>query len=103
MAHSRGARSNIHCLTKLGARVRVAGPATLIPAGIERLGCAVARSLRDALEGADAVMVLRIQQERLSDARLPSTRDYARVWGLTARTLQWLPPHAGVLHPGPMN
>jgi aspartate carbamoyltransferase catalytic subunit len=103
IAHSRVARSNIHCLTKLGARVRVAGPATLIPAGIERLGCTLVRTLRDALEGADAVMALRIQQERLSDARLPSTRDYARAWGLTARTLRWLPAHAVVLHPGPIN
>ena len=91
VAHSRVARSNIHCLQKLGARVRVAGPNTLLPAGVERLGCTVARSLREALDGADAVMALRIQQERLADARLPSTRDYARAWGITARTLSFLP------------
>ena len=103
ITHSRVARSNIHCLTRLGARVRVAGPSTLLPAGIERLGCTVLRSLPDALEGADAVMALRIQQERLTDARLPSTRDYARQWGLTAKTLALLPPHALVMHPGPIN
>ena len=103
IAHSRVARSNIHCLTRLGARVRVAGPTTLLPVGIERLGCTVARTLKDALDGADAVMALRIQHERLGDVRIPSTRDYARAWGLTARTLQWLPEHAAVLHPGPIN
>jgi aspartate carbamoyltransferase catalytic subunit len=103
IAHSRVARSNIHCLSKLGARVRVAGPSTLIPLGIERLGCEVARTLRDALRGADAVMALRIQQERIADARIPGARDYARVWGLDARTLEMLPPGALVLHPGPVN
>ena len=103
IAHSRVARSNIHTLLKLGAKVRVAGPATLLPVGIERLGCTVMRTLKSALDGADAVMALRIQQERLADARIPSTRDYARVWGLTARTLALLPDHAVVLHPGPVN
>ncbi len=103
IAHSRVARSNIHCLIKLGAKVRVAGPSTLLPAGVEWLGCTVAHSLKDALAGADAVMALRIQLERLQDARLPSTRDYARAWGLTARALAWLPQHAVVLHPGPIN
>jgi aspartate carbamoyltransferase catalytic subunit len=103
IAHSRVARSNIHCLSKLGARVRVAGPSTLLPAGIERLGCEVAHTLHDALRGADAVMALRIQQERIADARIPGARDYARVWGLNARTLEMLPPGAVVLHPGPVN
>jgi aspartate carbamoyltransferase catalytic subunit len=103
IAHSRVARSNIHCLTKLGARVRVGGPSTLIPAGIEKLGCTVAATLKAALEGADAVMALRIQNERIADARLPGARDYARIWGLNARTLQLLPEGALVLHPGPVN
>jgi aspartate carbamoyltransferase catalytic subunit len=103
IAHSRVARSNIHCLSKLGARVRVAGPSTLLPAGIERLGCEVARTLADALRGADAVMALRIQQERIADARIPGARDYSRIWGLTPRTLELLPPGAVVLHPGPVN
>jgi aspartate carbamoyltransferase catalytic subunit len=103
IAHSRVARSNIHCLSKLGAKVRVGGPSTLIPDGIELLGCTVARSLREALTGADAVMALRIQNERIADARLPGARDYARTWGLNARTLEMLPKEALVLHPGPVN
>ena len=103
IAHSRVARSNIHCLQKLGARVRVGGPSTLLPLGIERLGCEVTHTLRETLEGADAVMALRIQQERLTDVRLPSTRDYARAWGLTLKTLEYLPAHALVMHPGPIN
>src|SRR5262249_33289296 len=78
IAHSRVARSNVHCLARLGARVRVAGPTTLIPAGVEKLGCEVARTLPDALRDADAVKMLRIQQERIADARIPGTRDYAR-------------------------
>ena len=85
IAHSRVARSNIHCLTRLGARVRVAGPSTLMPAGIEKLGCEVARTLADALRGADAVMALRIQQERIADARIPGTRDYQRRWSYCRR------------------
>jgi len=103
IAHSRVARSNVHCLSKLGAKVRVAGPSTLMPAGIEKLGCEVARSLADALRGADAVMALRIQQERIADARIPGARDYSRVWGLTPKTLELLPPGSVVLHPGPVN
>ena len=103
IAHSRVARSNIHCLAKLGARVRVGGPTTLIPVGVEQLGCSVASSLREALAGADAVMALRIQNERIADARLPGARDYARTWGLNARTLELLPKDALVLHPGPVN
>src|SRR5205085_10666039 len=69
----------------------------------EKLGCTVVRSLREALEGADAVMALRIQNERISDARIPGARDYARVWGLNAGTLEMLPREAVVLHPGPVN
>jgi len=103
IAHSRVARSNIHCLSKLGATVRVGGPSTLIPSGIEQLGCTVVASLRDALTGADAVMALRIQNERIADARLPGARDYARTWGINARTLEMLPQEALVLHPGPVN
>jgi aspartate carbamoyltransferase catalytic subunit len=103
IAHSRVARSNIHCLGKLGAKVRVGGPSTLIPQGIEKLGCTVAGTLRELLLGADAVMALRIQNERFVDARLPGARDYARTWGLNARTLQLLPEGALVLHPGPVN
>ena len=103
VAHSRVARSNIHCLTKLGAKVRVAGPSTLLPMGIDKLGCTVHHSLESALEGVDAVMALRIQLERIDDARLPSQRDYARRWGITAAHVARLPEHAVVLHPGPVN
>ena len=103
IAHSRVARSNIHCLSKLGARVRVGGPSTVIPLGVEKLGCTVVRSLREALEGADAVMALRIQSERIGDARLPGARDYARTWGLNSQTLALLPKEAVILHPGPVN
>jgi aspartate carbamoyltransferase catalytic subunit len=103
IAHSRVARSNIHCLGKLGAKVRVGGPSTLIPLGIEKLGCTVAPNLREALQGADAVMALRIQNERIKDALLPGARDYARIWGLNARTLEFLPKDSLVLHPGPVN
>jgi len=103
IAHSRVARSNIHCLSKLGVHVRVGGPSTLIPPGVEKLGCTIAGSLREALTGADAVMALRIQNERIADARLPGARDYARTWGLNSRTLELLPRDALVLHPGPVN
>ena len=103
IAHSRVARSNIHCLSKLGARVRIGGPSTLIPLGIEKLGCTVVHTLAEALAGAHAVMALRIQQERISDARIPGTRDYARTWGLNARTIELLPQGSVILHPGPVN
>ncbi len=103
LAHSRVARSNLHCLNKLGARVRVGGPATLIPMGIEKLGCTVHHTLAETIAGADAVMCLRIQQERIGDARLPSTRDYARRWGFTQAHLDSLAKHAVVMHPGPVN
>lgn len=103
IANSRVARSNIHCLTALGASVRVGGPSTLLPIGIEKLGCTVHHTLGETIDGVDAVMCLRIQQERIGDARLPSTRDYARRWGFTAAHLARLPAHALVLHPGPVN
>lgn len=103
IAYSRVARSNIHLLTKLGAHVRVAGPRTLLPLGIEKLGCTAAHTLDDALRGADAVMALRVHFERVADARLPSTRDYARRWGIGLKQLELLPPHAVVMHPGPVN
>jgi len=89
IAHSRVARSNVHCLSKLGARVRVAGPSTLIPAGVEKLGCEVARTLPDALRDADAVMMLRIQQERIADAHPRNARLCPRVGSPRA--------HAGAL------
>src|SRR6266581_445894 len=84
IAHSRVARSAIFGLHTLGASVRLAGPATLVPRGIESLGCEVAESLEQALRGADAVMALRLQRERMEAGLLPSAGEYAREWGLAA-------------------
>jgi aspartate carbamoyltransferase catalytic subunit len=103
IAHSRVARSNIFALTKLGAKVRVAGPRTLLPIGIERLGVGAFDRLEPALEGADVVMMLRIQTERRAGGRFPNTREYSRYFGLNARRLALAQPEAIVMHPGPMN
>ena len=103
IAHSRVARSNIFALTKLGATVRVAGPRTLLPLGIEGLGAQAFDRLEPALEGADVVMMLRIQTERRAGGRFPNTREYSRYFGLNARRLAMAAPDAIVMHPGPMN
>ncbi|MBI5711776.1 MAG: aspartate carbamoyltransferase catalytic subunit [Candidatus Eisenbacteria bacterium] len=103
VAHSRVARSAIFGLTALGASVTVAGPATLIPAGLERLGCAVAPTVEEAMEGADAVMALRLQKERMDGGLLPSLGEFSKVWGLTVERVRLLARDAVVLHPGPMN
>jgi aspartate carbamoyltransferase catalytic subunit len=101
--HSRVVRSGVPCFTKLGAHVRVCGPATLIPPGIERLGCTVVMDVEKALKGADVVMCLRIQNERMVEAFVPSTREYAAGWRLDAERLALARPDAIVMHPGPMN
>jgi aspartate carbamoyltransferase catalytic subunit len=104
--HSRVARSNILCLNKLGAKVRVCGPLTLIPAGVEALGCTVHDDLESAVRGADVVMMLRIQQERLERGGhyFPSTREYSRRFGLTRKKLKdWAKKDVVVMHPGPVN
>jgi aspartate carbamoyltransferase catalytic subunit len=103
IAHSRVARSAIHGLTALGAAVVIAGPATLMPTGIDHLGARVARTAEEAMEGADAVMALRLQLERMEQGLVPSIGGYARTWGLDARRVRLLQPDAVVLHPGPMN
>jgi aspartate carbamoyltransferase catalytic subunit len=103
IAHSRVARSNIFALNKLGAKVRVAGPRTLLPIGVEKLGAEVFDRLEPALEGADVVMMLRIQTERKAGGRFPNTREYSRYFGLNARRLALAHPEAIVMHPGPMN
>jgi len=104
--HSRVARSNIYLLTKLGASVSVGGPGTLAPdefAGIVENGLTVERRFEDAIEGADVVMILRIQRERQDAAFFPSMREYAVHYGLQPRHLERAAPDAIVMHPGPMN
>jgi aspartate carbamoyltransferase catalytic subunit len=101
--HSRVARSNIHLLNKLGARVRVVAPSTLLPSGIANLGVEVHRNMADGLAGADVVMMLRLQLERMTGAFVPSIREYYRFFGLNAEKLKYAKPDAMVMHPGPMN
>ncbi len=101
--HSRVARSNLHCLRTLGAHVVFAGPPTLMPAGLDELGGRVAPSLDAALAEADAVMVLRVQGERQATGYVPSVREYARLYGLTAERAARLRPGVLVMHPGPIN
>jgi aspartate carbamoyltransferase catalytic subunit len=112
IAHSRVARSNVLCLAKLGARIRLVAPLTLIPRGIELIGGDVTRErvrlvtrLEDGLDGVDVVMMLRIQHERFdSEApRFPNTRELSRTFGLSERTLGFAKPDAIVMHPGPIN
>jgi aspartate carbamoyltransferase catalytic subunit len=101
--HSRVARSNILLLGALGARVRVVGPSTLLPPGIENMGVEVFRDMRTGLAGADIVMMLRLQRERMNGAFVPSTKEYFRYFGLDEEKLAWAKPDALVMHPGPMN
>ncbi|MBI4365037.1 MAG: aspartate carbamoyltransferase catalytic subunit [Candidatus Latescibacteria bacterium] len=103
VTHSRVARSNIWGLTKLGASVTIAGPPTMIPAEVERFGVAVAKSVDEAIEGADVVNILRIQLERQRTILYPSLREYARVYGITSERLKRAKPDVTVMHPGPMN
>ncbi|TDA66898.1 MAG: aspartate carbamoyltransferase catalytic subunit [Clostridia bacterium] len=101
--HSRVARSDIWGLTKMGARVRVAGPATLLPPGLEKMGAQVYHRLEPALEGADVVIALRLQQERQRQGLLPSLREYAASFGLTPGRLALAKPDVLLMHPGPVN
>ena len=103
IAHSRVARSNIWGLTKLGAKVTLCGPPTLMPAGIEQLGVRVTHSLREAIDGADVVMLLRLQLERQQQNLLPSIREYARLFGVDREQLAWGKPDLMIMHPGPVN
>jgi len=101
--HSRVARSNVALLQLLGAEVRLIGPPTLIPAGAEQWGVSIHHQMKSGLAGANVVMMLRLQLERMDGAFVPSTREYFRYWGLDAEKLSWAAPRAKVMHPGPMN
>jgi aspartate carbamoyltransferase catalytic subunit len=101
--HSRVARSNILLLNALGAGVRVVAPSTLLPSGIEQMGVTVCATMAEGLKGADVVMMLRLQRERMQGAFVPSTREYFRYFGLDAEKLKAAKEDALVMHPGPMN
>ena len=101
--HSRVARSNIHCLTTLGAEVRVCAPPALMPEGIEQMKVTPFHDFDAALAGADVVMMLRLQQERMEGQFIPSPREYRHLYGLTPDRLARAKPGALVMHPGPMN
>ena len=102
--HSRVARSDIHALTTLGcAEVRVVGPKTLVPSDLTRLGVKVFHTLEDGIRDCDVVITLRLQNERMSGALLPSSQEYFKSFGLTQAKLQLAKPDAIVMHPGPIN
>ncbi|MEO6338943.1 MAG: aspartate carbamoyltransferase catalytic subunit [Caulobacteraceae bacterium] len=101
--HSRVARSNINLLQILGARVRLIGPPTLMPSAVHQWGAEVFTDMRQGVAGADVVMMLRLQMERMDGAFVPSMREYFRFWGLDAEKLAYAAPHVKVMHPGPMN
>jgi aspartate carbamoyltransferase catalytic subunit len=102
IVHSRVARSNVHLLTTLGAEVILVAPPTLLPAHVDRWPVTVSHTLDAELPALDAVMVLRVQAERMHGGFFPSTREYSIAYGMNARRLDLLPDHAVVLHPGPM-
>jgi len=103
IAHSRVVRSNIWLLTKMGARVTVCGPPTLLPPRIDEMGVDVTTDFEEALVAADVVMMLRMQLERQGTSLFPSLREYFRLYGLDAKRLARTKPGAIVMHPGPMN
>jgi len=103
IAHSRVARSNLFGLTTMGANVRISGPATMLPPGIETLGGTVCSNMEDAVEGADVIMMLRIQKERMDNDLFPSDREYFNLFGLTRERLRRARPNVLVMHPGPIN
>lgn len=102
--HSRVARSDIHALTTLGcAEIRVVGPKTLVPLDMAALGVRVCHSLQEGITGADVIIMLRLQSERMSGALLPSPHEFFKSYGLTQEKLQWAKSDAIVMHPGPIN
>ncbi len=100
---SRVARSNIWALTKQGAQVTLAGPSTLVPEAFRGMGAEVCHDLKEALAGADAVMLLRIQHERQTTSHFPSVQEYTGMFGLNRQRALWLKPDALIMHPGPVN
>lgn len=103
ITHSRVARSNIYGFTKLGAEVTVAGPPTMLPPGIEALGCKATTNVDSAISGADVIMMLRIQTERQKESFFPTVREYSSLYGLNTARLKKAKPDAIILHPGPVN
>ncbi len=101
--HSRVAKSNIYSLSKLGAKIRLIGPPTLIPAGLGEIGVRIFHSMEKGLNSADVVMMLRIQMERQGKGFFPSTEEYFKNWGLTPERLSLAKEDVIVMHPGPMN
>jgi aspartate carbamoyltransferase catalytic subunit len=101
--HSRVARSNVHLLMLMGAHVRLVGPPTLMPSGADRWGVEIHHDMRHGIEGADVVMMLRLQLERMQGAFVPSVREYFRFYGLDREKLARASPKVKVMHPGPMN
>jgi aspartate carbamoyltransferase catalytic subunit len=103
LLHSRVLRSNVLLLTMLGVEVWVSGPPTLVPKGIERFGVRVSTNVDEAVQGADVIMMLRIQQERMQGAYFPSLREYFNVFGMTVERVRRAQPDVIIMHPGPMN
>ncbi len=103
IAHSRVARSNILGFKKLGSSICVSGPPTMIPPGIEELGCTVSFSMEEAIKDADVIMMLRIQLERQKAPLFPSLREYSKLYGLDLKKLEHAPRDVIILHPGPIN
>jgi len=101
--NSRVARSNVYLLTTMGAEVTVCGPPTLLPIGMGRLGCRVTHDIDTALDGADVVMALRIQLERMKAGAFPTLREYASLYGVNERRFARATKDAIIMHPGPMN
>src|SRR5690606_16478661 len=100
--HSRVARSNVHLLSTLGARVPLVAPPTLVPVGVEGWPCEVSYALDPLVAESDAIMMLRVQRERMNAAFFPTEREYARRYGLDGDRMRKMPDHAIVMHPGPM-
>ncbi len=103
IAHSRVARSDLYALKTMGATVRLAGPGTMIPPGIEKLGAEVYTDINEAIKDADVIIMLRIQMERQGNTLIPSLREYSQFFGLNPENLKLAKPDAIVMHPGPMN